>query len=402
MSVWVRPPGFGTVRLGFYYAAVFGFVGVFQPFWPVWLTLNGLSAWQVGVIVSLPLWVKVAAAPIAAAVADRSGRSKPVMVMLALCGCAVFAGFAGAHEFAAIAVLAALFAVVWTPLIPLGESLTLLTLRRARVEHGRASDYGRVRLWGSLAYIGAVNLAGAGLGVVTTGRAEATLILAMIGGALVLVAVSCLTLPDTRSGASAMPDGQPGNGLRLRSVLKVPGFALFLLGAGAIQSSHAVYYAFASVHWRAAGLADSVIAGLWAEGVLAEVVLFWAAARLFGQASPGGILALAGAIGVVRWVAFSLEPGLAGLAAAQLGHAFTFGAAHLAVMRFIELRVPAGLSASAQSAYSALAVGIGFGLIMPAAGWLYAEAGASAYLAMAGLAGCASVCGLALRRRRAR
>ncbi len=259
-----------------------------------------------------------------------------------------------------------------------------------------------MRLWGSLAYIGAVNVTGAGLGAVSAGRGEAALILTLIGAGLVLVTLSCLTLPDTHAGTSSTPGEEHEEGLRLRAVLKVPGFLLFLLGAAAIQSSHAVYYAFASVHWRAAGLADPIIAGLWAEGVLAEVVLFWMAARVFRRASPGGILALAGAVGVLRWVTFSLEPGLAGLIAAQLGHAFTFGAAHLATMRFIELRVPTGLSASAQSAYSALAVGVAFGLIMPASGLLYAEAGATAYLAMAALAGCASLCGLALRGRQAK
>ena len=47
-----------------------------------------------------------------------------------------------------------------------------------------------------------------------------------------------------------------------------------LSAAGAlIQSSHAVYYAFGTIHWQAAGHSEAVIGWLWAEGVIAETVL---------------------------------------------------------------------------------------------------------------------------------
>ena len=33
-----------ALRLALFYAAVFGFVGISLPFWPVWLTDKGLDA----------------------------------------------------------------------------------------------------------------------------------------------------------------------------------------------------------------------------------------------------------------------------------------------------------------------------------------------------------------------
>src|SRR5262249_34141478 len=53
-----------------------------------------------------------------------------------------------------------------------------------------------------------------------------------------------------------------------------PSFLLFLLAASMIQASHALYYAFGTLHWRAQGFADGTIGALWALGVIAEIALF--------------------------------------------------------------------------------------------------------------------------------
>ena len=42
-------------------------------------------------------------------------------------------------------------------------------------------------------------------------------------------------------------------------------FVIFLIAVGLVQASHAAYYGFATIHWRAAGLSDAVIGALWAE-----------------------------------------------------------------------------------------------------------------------------------------
>jgi PPP family 3-phenylpropionic acid transporter len=75
-------------------------------------------------------------------------------------------------------------------------------------------------------------------------------------------------------------------------------------------------------------------------------------------------------------------------------HALTFGAAHLGAMLHLARTVPANTAASAQAVYAALSAGLGSGLVMLGAGWLYAEFGGRAYLFMAilsalGLAGTA-------------
>ena len=54
-------------------------------------------------------------------------------------------------------------------------------------------------------------------------------------------------------------------------------------------------------------------------------------------------------------------------------------------MHFMARTVPPGAAASAQSLYSGVSAGIGSGLVMLAAGTLYARYSGAAYLAMAAL-----------------
>src|SRR5690606_17254902 len=79
-----------------------------------------------------------------------------------------------------------------------------------------------------------------------------------------------------------------------------PAFLLFLLAASMAQASHAVYYGFSALHWRASGLSETVIGLLWAEGVIAEILLFAVGARVTARIGPAALLALAGAAGMLR------------------------------------------------------------------------------------------------------
>ena len=57
------------------------------------------------------------------------------------------------------------------------------------------------------------------------------------------------------------------------------------MAAALIQGSHASYYTFASIGWQSAGLGGLTIAGLWALGVLAEIVVFAVSPRFTLQPS---------------------------------------------------------------------------------------------------------------------
>ena len=199
----------------------------------------------------------------------------------------------------------------------------------------------------------------------------------------------CWSAPVSRSRERAGERAAAGDGRgrgalgAIRRLLSDSGFWLFVVSAAALQASHQLYYGFGTLYWRGLGFSDRVIGMLWAEGVVAEIVLFWYSAPLVARFGPLGLMALGGVGGIVRWSLMGVMPGLGAAAALQLLHALTFGASHLGAMHILARRVPPGAAASAQSLYSALSAGFGSGLVMLAAGALYAAYGGQAYPFMA-------------------
>jgi PPP family 3-phenylpropionic acid transporter len=159
-------------------------------------------------------------------------------------------------------------------------------------------------------------------------------------------------------------------------------FWKFVAVAAALQASHQVYYGFGTLYWRSLGFSDLVIGLLWAEGVVAEIVLFWQGSRLLRRIGPLGLMIAGGAAGIVRWGLIGLVPGLLPAFALQLLHGLTFGATHLGAMNYLSRTVPPGAAASAQALYSGASSGIGSGIVMLGAGALYAQFGGRAYLFM--------------------
>jgi MFS transporter, PPP family, 3-phenylpropionic acid transporter len=369
-------------RYAVMYGAVFLTIGIYLPFWPVWLSSRGFSAGEIGLLLALGTWVKVFSNPVMAQVADRSGRAKATLVACAALTLLSFSAFSVAEGFWPILAIMLLVNLFHPVLIPLAETQTMAAANAGKL------DYGRVRLWGSLTFI----LGTVGAGWVLTGRGP-DLILALILGALGLNVLAAMIFPGSARTARPSPRG----GLW---VLFTRGrFLLFLGAASLLSASHAVYYGFSALHWRAAGLSEATVGWLWAVGVIAEVVLFAFSARIVARLGPFGLLAVAGFGGVVRWLVLGGTTVLPALAAAQLLHAATFGAAHLGAMHFLARNAPPGLAASAQALYSAVAGGIAIGAAMLASGWLYAEFGGGAFTIMAVLSALGGLLALALMRR---
>jgi PPP family 3-phenylpropionic acid transporter len=360
-------------RLAAYYAAAFLVVGIQQPFWPVWLSGRGLGAREIGLVLAAAIWAKVIATPGIGALTDRLGRRRGVMVALAGIACAFYAGLWPAAGFAALLCLNLVAATAQSALMPLADSATLAAVR------GSGLDYGRIRLWGSVTFILASLGSGAALaaGIGRGAGSDRVLFFVLIASLVLLAACAAMPSSSPRAAAAAAPQRGIGHLAGDRR------FWLFVIAAATLQASHQVYYGFGTLYWRSLGFSDVVIGALWAEGVVAEIVLFWASTRAVVRFGPLGLMALGGAAGIARWTLMGLVPWLPGVIALQLLHAGTFGASHLGAMYFMARTVPPGAAASAQSLYAALSAGLGSGLVMLAAGPLYAAYGGRAYLFMA-------------------
>jgi len=372
-----------SLRLSLFYAAIFVFLGIYAPFWPVWLQSRGLEAEEIALLLALFLLGKTVFAPLFTMLADRLGERRKLLIAASAASLAAFSLFAWVDGFWGLALTILLFSACWTGMMPLGDSLSM----QAAQENG--IDYGRVRLWGSLSFIAAAW--GGGLVIGWTGE---NFVFQVILCAIVFVFAITWLLPSTK------PPAAVGDGFTPKKVLALPGMAFFFISAALIQASHAVYYSFSTIHWRGAGHGDGLIGALWAEGVLAEVILFAFANRFLGRINPLHLLILAGIAGLVRWTVLATTTELYVLVAVQALHAFTFGATHLAAMEFITRNVRPSLSGTAQGLYSASAFGLGTGLATLAAGPLYDAWQSSAFLAATALSGLGALAAFVAFRRK--
>ena len=391
ISIEPRHPRGGATRLGLFYAASFLVVGIQLPFWPVWLHGRGLDAQEIAIVFAAAIWAKVIATPALGALADRLGRRRAVMIVLAGCACAAYAGLWPVAGFWPLLALNLVAGMAQSALMPLGDSITLAAVR------DQGLDYGRVRVWGSVSFIVAAVGSGALLAISPpVGPADNQVLFLVLAASAVLVA-ACIGIPPATRRTGIIRSRWAALG-RLAADRR---FWLFVVSAAALQSSHQLYYGFGTLYWRGLGFSDTVIGALWAEGGVAEIVLFWYSAPIVARFGPLGLMALGGAAGIVRWSLMGVLPGLGPAAVLQLLHALTFGASHLGAMHFMARSVPPGAAASAQSLYAALSAGLGSGLVMLVAGALYASYGGHAYPFMA-LLSAAGLCGVLWLRRLSR
>ena len=69
--------------MGLAYGAQFFALGVYLPFFPLWLSARGLSAQDIGVAVAVPLSTRLVSTPLLGVLSDRLGRPKALLVLLA-------------------------------------------------------------------------------------------------------------------------------------------------------------------------------------------------------------------------------------------------------------------------------------------------------------------------------
>ncbi len=351
-----------AARFALLFAAQFAAVGILMPFFPAVLRDHGLTPGQISAVLATGSAVRLFASPTMGRAADRLGDARLVLAASAVLAAATTTGFAWGSGFAMLLGVAVVHALVMAPLTPLGDALAVAAARR------EGFDYGRVRSAGSAAFILAAILAGQAVALRGTSA-----VVWLFSLCLLATAGCAMALP--RSPVAARGAGG------FRAPFRDPAFRLLLPLSGLIQGSHALYYAFGTIHWQAAGLSPGVIGLLWGEGVVAEVALFLWGKPLVERLGAPGLALVAAGCGMLRWAVMAETTWLPALALAQLLHAATFGAMHLAAMRVLA-GMPLHLAATAQTLHASAGVGLAFGVLTFGSGLLFARAGGQAFWAM--------------------
>jgi PPP family 3-phenylpropionic acid transporter len=174
----------------------------------------------------------------------------------------------------------------------------------------------------------------------------------------------------------------------------------FFAGLMLTVLAHTALYAFFSLYLQQLGYGKPAVGLLWAVSIAAEIVFFALAGRHFARLHDHRWLLLAALVTAARFAvtaAFGHVPAL--LVLAQLTHAITFAAQHMACTSLIARYFPDRLRTRGSALYTTLGYGVP-GVVGGVAGGLLSEAfGLAAVFWAAALAALASAgcCTLAAR-----
>jgi PPP family 3-phenylpropionic acid transporter len=371
-------------RLALIYGAIFLVFGVQSPFLPVWLSARGLGVAEIGLALAVPRVLQVFLVPALSRWADKRGGVVAMLALSCLTMTLLFAALAATTGLTATLIVLGLLFCAQSGVAPLIDVLAFAIFgpggpAASGAFEGRGAsaprfDYGRMRMWGSAAFIAGDLIAG--LFLTLTSLTAMTLLLAATAALAAAISFRAwpmdrLIHPSSHSGAASQ--GRAGSRL----------LPLVIGAAASIQASHALVQTFASVHWAQSGHSDAFIGVAWAIGVAAETLVF----ALFGRWVAGadraaGMMILGGLAASARWAAMAFDPGDFVLALAQAGHGLSFAATHAGTMLLIAELAPAERRAEAQGWMTAAVSGLTAALTV-AGGPLIVRFGERSYFVMA-------------------
>ena len=348
-------------RIAGFYFFYFAFVGMFAPYWSLYLKSIHFDVVEISILMSVQPVMRMIAPNLWGWLADHTGRRLLVVQLAALCGAVGYLGVFFTTQFYGMLLVLALISFFWSASMPLVEATTLTYLGK------NTENYGRIRSWGSVGFIVSVF----GLGYAFDYVAIDWLLWAGLFIMLGILFFSRL-IPSTEV-VEHHTDSQP----IMRIVLQ-PHVLAFFGGCFLMAVAHGPYYTFFSIYLVEHGYAKSAVGMLWTLGVLCEIGVFFLMPWLTRRYTLAQILMVSFACAVLRFllIAWAVDS-LPLLLLAQALHAATFGSFHAAAVALIHHFFQGRHQSKGQALFGSITYGAGGMLGGLASGPIWQHWGAS-------------------------
>ena len=331
--------------LGFsaFYFSYYSFVGVFPTYITLYLAFRGIDAFEIGVLMSLMQAMRIVGPNLWGWMADWTGQRARVLQFTAASALVAFTGFffgGGFWYFAFFMIAVNLFTSAQGPL---SDALILAEMK------GNMSRYGQLRLWGSVGYV--VMTAASGFVLDWTGIGLMPWVGAVILGTVLLVSLKLYQAPRPVAERERV------------SVLEVlfrRDVAAFMVSGSFMLAAHSALYAFYSLYLSRLGYTSVTIGLMWAIGATAEIVFFIYQGPVVKRFGTKAIMLASLLAAVVRFALIGAgAESFIVLLLAQLLHAATFGAHHVASILSVQKWFSGPLQARGQALFISVSYGIG-------------------------------------------
>ena len=358
-------------RIAGFYFFYYAFVGMFAPYWSLYLKSIHFDAIEIAILVSIQPVMRMIAPNIWGWLADHTGKRLQVVQIAATLSAVCYLGVFATTSFWGMFLVLALMGFFWSASMPLVEATTLTYLGK------HSARYGRIRSWGSIGFI---------VSVVGLGYAFDYIAIAWLLWAGVIcefgILIFARQIPPTEVLAHHT-DSQP-----VKQIVLQPR-VLALFGSCFLMSvAHGAYYTFYSIYLVDHGYAKSAVGGLWALGVVCEIGVFFLMPWLVRRFGFTRILLVSFSSAVLRFMLIGWGVDfLLLLLIAQALHAATFGAYHAASVGLVHEFFQGRHQSKGQALFGSLTYGAGGMVGGLASGPIWQHYGASVlYSCSAGVA----------------
>lgn len=333
--------------------------GGFTAFLNLFYREQGMDLIQVGILAAVPSAMALFAAPMWAAVADRFNLHR-YLLPLTMVFSFPFALYLGSRYFFGDLFLGiCLFAACYSAIVPLSDNAVLVNLG------GRKTEYGHVRLWGSMG-VGMMSLV---TGILAKDRSLNFIFISYVIF-MAIAAVMAINLPKPPS------EKIESFWRNARQFLRESSWRKFLLGcllAGLSQMFMNYYlYIFA----RSLGASDGMVGFLVAVAAVSNILTYIFMPRIFKRWSALQGMVFSNALMAFRCVLTAMLKAPAWVILTQLLDGPTWGLTWGAGVQRASEIAPRGLGASAQAVYNAIFTGLGGILGATLGGSIYSGLGA--------------------------
>ena len=354
-------------RLSGFYFFYFATLGGFLPYWSLYLKSLGFNPGEIGELSAFLVGTKIIAPNIWGWIADYTGKSLRIIRIACFLSACLFAAFLWVRGYFWFAAITVAFSFFWNAALPQFEAATLFHLKSER------HRYSEIRLWGSVGFIATVVFMGWLLDSLTI-----EILPQVITVLLIVLWLAALITPEAKATV-----GERGT-VRISHLLMKPEIIAFFTVYLLIQLAHGPYYVFFSLFLKSHGYSSTMTGVLWSLGVVAEIILFLFMRKILARFSLRKILLTSLVLSIVRWNMIAYFPDHIGLLiGAQVLHAATFGATHVAAIHLVDHYFGHQHQGKGQALYSSMSFGLGGMLGSLYSGYLWESWGPERVYALA-------------------
>lgn len=327
--------------IGSQYFLYFGVMGVFLPYFNLYCYHLKFSGFQIGVLSGIRSIALVLSPLVWAGLADRFHIRRPIYIFCSFISTAIWAFYLYTTDFWAMLFITVFYGIFYSPIISFLEAFTMDVLGTEK------KSYGRIRGWGTIAFIMTVLLLGK---VIDIYSVEIIIILIFFGSlaqALVSVKIPDIQIKKQTSFSS-----------NAKVLLKRP-VIVFLFCAFLMLVSHGTYYGFYSIHLENLGYGKTFIGISWALASIAEIIVMIKSDVIFKRFSIDNVLFFSFMAAVFRWLGLFFTTSPVFILFLQILHAVTYGTFHVSSILYIDSLTSDEAKTLGQSVNNAVTYGLG-------------------------------------------